>query len=299
LTLRRALLVRAGALGDVLLLRRAVCALHRNGWSAALLAPARTGAVLVGPGESEVERLIDLDGADAAALFGEGDVPVGLSGSLRDFDRAVVYSRNEALRLQLGRLVPDVIAVDPAPPPGFHAADWYVQPLVGISGPDAAAPPPLRPADPERAQADLWAKRLPPRFLAVHPGSGSPAKNWPASRFADAVRALSPGRAWLLVSGPADEDAAGALAREPGAVHARELPPRVLGALLSRAGLFLGNDSGVTHLAAAFGAPTLALFGPTDPAQWAPLGATALRGPGATMDGLEVEAVVAAARGLT
>jgi heptosyltransferase-2 len=168
-----------------------------------------------------------------------------------------------------------------------------------VSSLDAAAPPPLRATHPERAQADVWAERLPPRFLAVHPGSGSPAKNWPASRFAEAVRALSPGRGWLLVSGPADADAAGALAGEPGGVHARELPPRLLGALLSRAGLFLGNDSGVTHLAAAFGAPTLALFGPTDPAQWAPAGATVLRAPGGSMAGLDVAAVVAAARRLT
>ena len=46
----------------------------------------------------------------------------------------------------------------------------------------------------------------------------------------------------------------------------------MLGAVLAHAGLYVGNDSGVSHLAAAWGAPALALFGPTDPAQWAPVG---------------------------
>jgi ADP-heptose:LPS heptosyltransferase len=76
------------------------------------------------------------------------------------------------------------------------------------------------------------------------------------------------------------------LSREPGAVCARDLPPRVLGPLLAQSGSFVGNDSGVTHLAAASGARTLALFGPTDPAQWAPVGPAvkALRAADARMD---------------
>src|SRR6185369_15716741 len=112
----------------------------------------------------------------------------------------------------------------------------------------------LLPTDAERAHADEWRARLPPAFLALHPGSGAPAKNWPVERFAALARGLSPGRAWLLVCGPADEAPAATLSREPGALCARDLPPRVLGALLGRAGLFVGNDSGVTHLAAACGA---------------------------------------------
>jgi ADP-heptose:LPS heptosyltransferase len=109
---------------------------------------------------------------------------------------------------------------------------------------------------------------LPAGFLAVHPGSGSPAKNWPFDRFVETARRLSPGRPWLLVLGPA-EDAA---APPAGAIVARGLPLRRLAAVLARAGRFLGNDSGVSHLAAACGTRTLALFGPTDPAQWAPVG---------------------------
>jgi ADP-heptose:LPS heptosyltransferase len=52
----------------------------------------------------------------------------------------------------------------------------------------------------------------------------------------------------------------------------RDLPLPQLAAKLAAAALYIGNDSGVTHLAAAAGAPTIALFGPTDPATWAPIG---------------------------
>jgi heptosyltransferase III len=83
----------------------------------------------------------------------------------------------------------------------------------------------------------------------------------------------------------------------PGAIVAREWPLRVLGAALSRSGLFLGNDSGVAHLAAASGAPTLTVFGPTDPALWAPVGRSVatVRAPGGALSALAVDAVVTAA----
>jgi ADP-heptose:LPS heptosyltransferase len=111
------------------------------------------------------------------------------------------------------------------------------------------------------------------------------------------VAALASGRPWLLVEGPADEAAAAPLRALPGAVVARNRPLRELGAILARAGLYVGNDSGITHLAAAWGAPTLALFGPTDPAVWAPLGprVTSLRSRDGRMDGLAVAEVAAAA----
>jgi heptosyltransferase-2 len=131
---------------------------------------------------------------------------------------------------------------------------------------------------------------MPDAFLAVHPGSGSRAKNWPLERFTETASRLSPERPWLLVAGPAEEE----LDAPPGARLARNLPLRTLGALLARAGLFLGNDSGISHLAAACGTRTLALFGPTDPAQWAPVGPAVrtLRAPRHDLGDLSVDEVL-------
>lgn len=289
-----ALLVRAGALGDVLLLRPAVFALKRAGFRVVLMAPAHSGAALLGPGPSEVNGLISWDRADVAHLMSDEDVasPSSLRRELGAFDLAIAYTRNQALARNLAKLVPSVIAWDPTPPAGgFHAARCFAEPLARLGLDVAQDPPPASPTDAERREADAVAARLSPAFLAIHPGSGSPSKNWPGPSFRALADRLAGDRAWLLVEGPADRAAVESLGG--GALVARELPPRVLGSLLSRSGIFVGNDSGVSHLAAAFGAPVVALFGPTDPSIWRPLGTRvrALRSGTGRMEGLGIEAV--------
>jgi ADP-heptose:LPS heptosyltransferase len=73
-----------------------------------------------------------------------------------------------------------------------------------------------------------------------------------------------------------------------------------IAAFLSRSSLFVGNDSGLMHLSAAAGTPTLGLFGPTNAAEYAPAGrrAVALTGPDAAMESISVDVAIAAAAGL-
>ena len=113
----------------------------------------------------------------------------------------------------------------------------------------------------------------PASFVAIHPSSGSPKKNWPSKRFAEMARSvLAAGHEVLWIQGEADHDVVSSLVRAvPGPV-ATELPLHDLATLLASSAVFVGNDSGVSHLAAAAGAPTLVLFGCTDPRQWAPRG---------------------------
>ena len=112
------------------------------------------------------------------------------------------------------------------------------------------------------------------RVLAVAPGSGAKEKNWGLSLF------MEVGRWWtdrtggkvLVILGPAEEGSkAEAMAGED-AVIVRHLGLGQVAPLLAHCDLYLGNDSGVTHLAAALGVRTVALFGPTDPVQWRPRG---------------------------
>jgi ADP-heptose:LPS heptosyltransferase len=107
--------------------------------------------------------------------------------------------------------------------------------------------------------------------LACHLGSGSTRKNWPAPNFAGLRQwfECSQGIPVLMIAGPAEEEIAEPSFRAP---VARNLPLNFLAAILARCRGYGGNDSGITHLAAAVGTPTLALFGPTEPEVWAPRG---------------------------
>jgi len=110
--------------------------------------------------------------------------------------------------------------------------------------------------------------------VAVHPGSGGKRKCWPAERFAALVKALD--APILLIEGPADRESCHLLRRllagPEGPALASGLSVPQAAALLTQCKLYVGNDSGLTHLAGALGIPTVAIFGPTDPAVWAPRG---------------------------
>ena len=112
--------------------------------------------------------------------------------------------------------------------------------------------------------------------IAVHPGSGSPRKNWPVEHWIALGRwifAHYPAARLLLVGGEADGPQVSALSeafRGKLAFIARDMELPKLAACLERCAVFLGHDSGISHLAAAVGARCILLFGPTDPAVWAP-----------------------------
>jgi hypothetical protein len=280
-------------LGDILLLRRAVAALRHAGAHVTLLAPTASGEVLLGPGAGDVQRLLPWERAGLARLFSEqGEVPRALRDQLAGFDAALAYTRSDSFARRLAELVPRLVVHDPLPLHG-HASDWLAAPLarLGIASHVLLPTPPTTSG--EESAVRSFRAALGTGFLALHAGSGSRAKNWPAERYAALVRSFSQGKPWLLVEGPADAEPSAALAGLPGALRARELPVRALGALLAQAGAYIGNDSGISHLAGAWGTPTLALFGPTDPAIWAPLGprVRVLRSPTGAMDGLEVDDV--------
>jgi ADP-heptose:LPS heptosyltransferase len=151
-----------------------------------------------------------------------------------------------------------------------------------------ADPPPaprvwLQPAHRQAAARLVPADR---QFLAVAPGAAHPAKRWPADRFADLVNRLTEpdgpcSRLAVVLLGDAEERplVEAVLARladrpgipKPAMVVAEPLLP-VVAAVLERARLYVGNDSGLMHLAAAAGAPTVGLFGPTPPARYRPWG---------------------------
>ncbi len=295
----RVLLVRAGALGDVLLLRRAIASLRAASASVGLVAPA-AGEALRGDGLGEVQEVFSWDHPAFARLASDEPPDDGpLVDRLRAYEAAIAYTGNEGLVAALRRLVPLVHALSPTSlGRGTHASVALARPALDLGGVPEVEPPAFSARPDDRAGAAEWADRLGHGFLAVHPGSGSVLKNWGGERFAELLERLAADRPFLVVEGPADEAAVVPLRRRRGAVVARGLSLRTLGALLARAALYVGNDSGVSHLAAAWGAPTLALFGPTDAAVWAPVGplVRVVEAPGGEMGRLDAATVAAAAQ---
>ncbi len=130
----------------------------------------------------------------------------------------------------------------------------------------------------EPADIGLWRERqgirAERRAVALCPGAVGPAKRWPADHYAEAARQL--GRAGLdvwVLGGPNETEAAQAIVRHAGA-HVRDLTGHDLrNAILALAACdaAVSNDSGLLHVAAALGTPSIGIFGPTSPWHWAPL----------------------------
>lgn len=114
----------------------------------------------------------------------------------------------------------------------------------------------------EIPRAKLFAAPFPDRRPAIHPFASAPEKTWPASRFLEIARQL---RNPVILAGPND-DAAPFSNFE---VWKNQPLDRVKN-LLAAATVFVGNDSGPAHIAAAFGVPVIVIFGPSDPVTWAP-----------------------------
>jgi len=282
------------------LLRRAIAGLKEAGHRVSLLAPVVSAGALLGPGTSAVDQTLDWDDPAFLPLFAQaGSADPSLPARLAPFAACIAYTREPSLRVALERAIPRVVVCSPAPA-RVHAAEWLSRPARAFGAEPPPVPPDMEATVAEEGEASAFLQdRLQPGFLAIHPGSGGAPKNWPSDRFASLARELE-AQPFLLIEGPADAVSVAAIAQNASCVRATHLSLRGLGAVLRRAGLFGGNDSGVTHLAAAWGAPTLCLFGPTDPSIWAPVGrlVAVVRSPSASMSDLPVAEVSRAARTL-
>jgi len=173
------------------------------------------------------------------------------------YDAAIVWmdDRDQAIQRGLQHAgIPSVLCHRGIPPAhwNLHASEWYARCLgVTIELPFLLHQAPRSPAGP----------------VVLHPGSGDPGKNWPLASYMAMADALSEaGHTVHWCAGPAETDI-----RIPGHVLS-PMPLTELAHVLSQSRLFLGNDSGISHLAAVTGCITLSIFGPTDPCVWRPIG---------------------------
>jgi heptosyltransferase-3 len=194
------------------------------------------------------------------------------------------YDPDELFETNLRRCDPGrLLTLNPRVPENFrepaarHFAE-IVRPVNLELGASPASELFPSPGDLDAARAFLSGLEPGPRLVAVHPGSGGESKTWPAEKWTELGVRLArrfPEVTLLLIEGEADAEPARVAAEAWSGlrvVRARLLPLAILAALLRQSALYLGHDSGITHLAAAArrDLPVIALFGPTDPAVWAP-----------------------------
>lgn len=239
----RRLLIRPGGIGDSILSFPALECLradYTEVWVRSDVAPLIRFA--------DRARSITSTGIDLVGLEGI-DPPPALLDQLRSFDSIVSWygSNREEFRAEVKRLgLPfQFHSALPAAGECVHASDFFLA-QARCSG---------------RAVPRIDCAPAPEGdFAVIHPFSGSSRKNWPMENFRELAGELGLPVRWC--AGP-EEDL-------KGAVRIGNLYE--LAGWLATARIYIGNDSGITHLAAAAGAPVVAIFGPTDPAVWAPRG---------------------------
>lgn len=212
-----------------------------------------------------VEELLPTEGL--GALRWQGAPPtlaVNLHGSGPQSIRDLLAIRPESLLTHRHSRYPDV----PGPPwrADRHEVDRWCALLeyagVAVDRAALSLPRPMRHSDE-------------PGAVIVHPGAAYPARRWPVERFARVARELADDGYRVVITGtPREQPSAKAVAEHaglpPAAVYAGRTDLAELAALVANAALVICGDTGVGHLATAFGTPSVLLFGPTAPRWWGP-----------------------------
>jgi ADP-heptose:LPS heptosyltransferase len=262
--MRRILVLRGGALGDFIVTLPAL-GLLRERWPEArveLAGNARAAQLALNRGL--IDAAHSQHEARWSALFGDDALPAAFASWLGEFDLIVNYwpDLDGALRKKFPLRDGQIFLTAPAMPAITPAAAHYCEPqrTLGI--------------EPRGYFFPLGQRRVDdatPDRIAIHPGSGSPRKNWPVERWLELIARVD--APILLIVGEAEVERWDPLSAAGLGSHVRlaaNLPLENLVSEFARCRLFLGHDSGISHLAAACGVPSLLLFGPTDPAMWAP-----------------------------
>jgi len=280
----RLLIIHQGAIGDFILALPAFKALRNS------LNPVHVGIMAhswnlpLVHNRVYADKVFDVDRAEIAPFFHENaPLPASACTELKDYDVAVVIGTSAVLVENLQRAGVDYVhLLPPFPAEPIHLTDHHLRSLasLGITASDTI--PAVYPSCtdiestvPYLPDADLL-HRHDRRVVALHPGAGSVHKAWSPARFAALGRHFHTfGFSVILISGPADESLAyetRTLLQEVPCTLLRDLPLNRLAAILAQCTLYVGNDSGISHLAAAVGTRTIAIFGPTDYRMWAPRG---------------------------
>lgn len=272
----RVLVIRGGAIGDFILTLPAIRLLRENIPQAHLEILGYPSITGLATASGLADSIRHLEHSSMARLFiPNAALDEELMGYFRSFNLVVsyLYDPDGYFRGNMERIGVKTFleASHRVETDKGHAAEQLAKPLESLAMYlDDPAPRLTFPQDP--------GVRSTRPILVMHPGSGSLKKNWPVERWIQTARKLRqshPTHQLAIVTGEAELERGitpQVLAGLQGLdfLHWDQLPLPELAQRLSDSQAFVGHDSGISHLAAACGLPCLLLFGPTDPATWAP-----------------------------
>ena len=294
-TIRRVLVRANNWIGDVVMISPAVRALRAHFREARIAILAKTWVLETLEGDPSFDDLIEYDSAVAHRGVGGR---LRLASSLRSerFDLAVLFQKAfdaaalaflAAIRYRVGyaadrRSLLLTHALEPPPADTHHVEVFLgIARALGCRIDDPFPSFHLSEGDRRQARTILAAAGLAGQapLLAFHPGASKEPRAWHPERFAELGRRLTVRHgARVLLLGSEDERQqlqrmAAGLPAECVLVPGPGLSMKVTGALLENCRLFVGNDSGPMHVAAALGVPTIGIFGPGTPLRTAPMAA--------------------------
>ena len=281
---RTLLIVHPGSLGDVLLALPAMRALRASfpGHVLGLVAQGGVGRLLLTG--AEVQRMFPLEGHTLANMFaGDASVDAQMEQWLLSCDVAVAWLTDPGLDLDtaFGRFgIAHILVGSPHSPEyrSVHQADRFLETIKSVVSIHSHRTTLQLPHDTiQEAASRLTSIGMSPSrpLVMIHPGSGSRHKCVDPRLWCDLIKHYrSKGILPLVVGGPADVEQLTALrlsCSQPFQVL-KNVDLVSIAGVIAHADLFIGHDSGLTHLAACLQVPTVALFGPTDPTRWTPRG---------------------------
>jgi ADP-heptose:LPS heptosyltransferase len=265
------LLYHTGALGDFITVLPTIAfwKKSRPGDRLVLLGKSTIGDLALDAGL--IDEAWDIDTPRFVPLFRD-DFSSSAAELLSVFDAAIVFADDSSpLLANLRRSgIAHLHSQKPFPEGrGAHVIDYHLSLITDLSAlSEGEKLPRLAPSEHSCARSiELLPAGAAP--VALHPGSGSRLKNWPSARYREIGNRLrNRGYAIAWIRGPADS----AIDVPPGDLLVDAVTLPLLAAFLFRCKLFIGNDSGVAHLAAAVGCAIAIIFGSSDPIIWSPRG---------------------------
>ena len=282
------LVIHPGSLGDVMLSLLALHALRQAYPMAHMDVIGNPSIFELLKGRFYVDSVISIDRADVSScLTGHADPAEPLACRLREYAFVVNWlgDRSGEFSHHLQYLgIKKIFSARPVSQRtnDQHRTQIFLDALAPLGIPVPLTVPQLFPTQVDKnlgreALLEAGVSLSGQPILTIHPGSGGLLKCWEFTRFMAVSRCVQEqlGFRPLFIFGPAERALSQRLKNSLGGdlpiVECLPLP--VLAGALTWCSGYLGNDSGVTHLAAALGVPTVAIFGPTDPILWGPLGA--------------------------